>query len=102
MNEYWAGASVREFIPIIDETQSPPVPADPTTITVKFSSGDKAITGTYNWPGGGGQIIHDSLGNFHVDIDTTGSTTGVWTVEVVSTGVQTSGVDQFQVNALPL
>ena len=101
MNSYWAGAKVREYFTFMDETQSPPEAADPTAFTVKYKSPNGAISINTSWPGGG-LIVHDSVGNFHIDIDTTGSITGVWTLEETSTGVQTSEVDNFYVNALPI
>jgi hypothetical protein len=40
---------------------------DPTTIVFKLKRPDDPVVITYTWPAGGGQIVRDAQGAFHVD-----------------------------------
>lgn len=95
MNTYVAGALVRTIANFTDVNGNN---ADPTTTTVK-----------YILPGGTVQTptpVHDSTGNFHYDIDTSGVGGGfspTAEVEWKGTGaVQAIAVDQFLVTPAPL
>ena len=55
---------------------------DPTTVAFKFTTPAGATT-TYNYPADG-QLVKDSTGNYHVDINA--STNGTWLYRFESTG----------------
>lgn len=95
-NVYLEGSQVKVAFTFTDETQTPPAPADPSTITFKTSVNGVAQPNAV-YPSG--TIVHDSTGSFHVLIDTT-NLPGTWAYSFTSTGVQGAGEGGFYVQPL--
>jgi hypothetical protein len=94
-NTYLAGNLVRVTAAFANAAGAA---ADPTTVTLEYRPGLGAALTTVVYPTA--PIIKDSVGNYHADLDTTGSNPGVtvwdygWfgtgTVQAVSTGAFTT------------
>lgn len=68
---------------------------DPTVVIFKFKNPAGTVT-TYTY-GTNPELVKDSVGNYHVDVD--GSSSGVWYYSFVSTGTgQASDENQFVVS----
>lgn len=98
-NTYTAGTLVRVSFSFYDNTQSPPVLTDPTTVKMSWSvAGGGPTEWTY---GGTGSIVKDSTGKYHADLDTTNQP-GVWLWAVEGTGtLQAAGTSSFNVTSIP-
>ncbi len=67
-------------------------PIDPTTVQFKFTT-PALVTTTYTYPSDA-QLVKDSTGNYHVDIDA--NTNGTWRVRFQSSGTgQAAAEDEF-------
>lgn len=75
--------------------------ADPTAITVRYGENPLApVMWTY---GSGAQIVRDSIGMYHANIDTTGLSAGTWYYLWDGTGnVQTLDWDAFVLEDTPV
>lgn len=94
-NSYLAGNKVRVSVAFTDSVGAL---VDPTTVSLEYSVLPAAPT-VKGYPA---DIIRDSLGNYHYDIDTT-ALLGVVTYEFISTGVgQAAASGQFAVTADPV
>lgn len=95
MNTYTAGRKVRVSVAYTDANL---IPLDPTTVSLKYDTAAIAVVPQAYNPG---NIIKDSVGNYHYDIDTT-ALSGLVTYEFLSTGVgQDSAIGYFLVTPLP-
>ena len=79
MGTYYEGALVRVTAAF---TNAAGAAVDPTTVTLKWHRNQDAIT---NWTVQAGQIVKDSVGNYHADLDTT-NLPGGWSYEFEGTG----------------
>ena len=79
MGTYYEGALVRVTAVF---TNAAGAPVDPTTVTLNWHRTKDAVTA---WTVQAGQIVKDSVGNYHADLDTT-SLTGPWSYEFEGTG----------------
>lgn len=94
---YMAGDKVRVTATFTDNA-SPANLIDPGGLTLKYRvAGGAAVTKTYP-----ADVVRDSLGVYHYDIDTTGAP-GTYAYEFIATGTgQVAGADSFVVLALPV
>lgn len=92
------GDMVRIKVAVTDTTSGAAI--DPSTLAIVYQVRSRSpITLTY---GGGGTIVRDGLGLFHVDIDSTDQA-GQWNVEAITTGIgQASAPAAFKVSELPI
>ena len=72
---------------------------DPDAVTINVTRPDGTTT-TTSWPDSPTVLVRESLGNFYIDVDTTGYP-GDWHYAWVSTGTgQASQVGEFSVEPL--
>lgn len=79
MASYHKGALVRVSATFVSKSSGAAV--DPTTVTFAYKNPAGATT---NWTVTANQIVKDSVGNYHADIDA--SSTGNWYWRFVGTG----------------
>ena len=96
MPTYTAGAKVRILVTFTDNTGAL---IDPGTVSLKYALPNVAnVSQTYN----PGNIVRDSLGVYHYDLDTTGSAPGALRYEWLGTGSgQAAGTGLAMIEALP-
>lgn len=79
MGTYIEGALVRVTAAF---TNAAGAAVDPTTVTLKWHRNQDPVT---SWTVTAGQIVKDSVGNYHADLDTT-NLVGGWSYEFEGTG----------------
>jgi hypothetical protein len=96
MAGYLAGNKVRLSVAFTDANGAA---IDPTSVSLKYQApGQAAVTQAYN----PGNILRDSAGNYHYDLDTTGLSGAVY-YEWTSTGTgQAATAGELNVTPLPV
>jgi len=79
LGTYTEGALVKVTAAFTDSNNAA---VDPTTVTLKWHRNKDAVT---TWTVTTGQIVKDSVGNYHANLDTT-DLTGPWSYEWEGTG----------------
>ena len=94
----YPGARKRLVITVKNETVTPAVLADPTTLTITWGPlGGTTTTKSYPTDG---VVVHDSTGTFHIDIDC--ATAGSYFAHVTSTGVVGSSLAEWIIDPSPV
>jgi hypothetical protein len=98
---YDVGSIVRVKVAFTDLNLAP---IDPATVTLAFTVYDQLgnVKNTVtNWTVTAGQIVKDSTGNYHADLDTSNKP-GVWDYRYVGTAAGQAAVDgSFRVTDTP-
>ena len=95
MAAYYEGALVRTKAAFTDPNNNN-APIDPTTVTLKWHRITDPLT---TWAVAGNEIIKDSTGNYHADLDTT-NLPGHWSYEYEGTGTaQAANAGAFYVES---
>ena len=88
MASYARGQLVRCSVQFVNKTSGAAV--DPATVSFEYRVGSGSVT-TYVY-GTNNQLVKDSTGNYHVDLDTS-SASGDWYWRFSSTGVNQGAVE---------
>lgn len=88
-NSYDQGTLINANVTITDTKTGAPV--DPTALKFAFTPPGGVET-VYSYPGGGGQIVRDGVGLYHVLVDTTPGPGGRWEGRWYSTGTGQAAV----------
>jgi len=98
----WAETDVVHFTALFTRV-SDNTPQDPTSVLFYYQVDEGEVTTLAYFPGGGpGEIIRDSVGAYHVDIDTTGLP-GCWLYRFAGVGsAQASGWARMIIEHAPI
>lgn len=87
----YPGVRKRVTFYVTDNTQEPPVLADPTTFTITYGP-MVGNTTAKAWPVDG-EVVHGGTGVFHIDVD--GPTSGRWGARGVAAGAVVGAWDVY-------
>jgi len=83
-NTYVRGATIVLELTNVRDSVGAPIVSDPATVTVKVTDPTPTTT---DYTLGAGQVIKDSVGNYHYNLATTGvSVLGSWVYTWITTG----------------
>lgn len=83
-NKYVQGATVVLELTNVQDSAGAPIVSDPTTVTVRVTDPTPTTT---DYTLGAGQVIKDSVGNYHYNLATSGSSiVGWWIYTWITTG----------------